>query len=140
MRGKHYTLIQDPRFKIKYGSPMDRDVSSFYTLVSTWIEPEEVPTKRQLNDLRKRIKQAIYNNTSTDSLINKELIIVTDDIPEIGLNQNKKTYVDFEITCFLKQPEAITNPIFEDLAKDISGSTIEVLESLKGVNFYNSKK
>lgn len=139
MRGKTYK-IKNPDFKIIYGSPIDRKVTSFYTLVSTWVEPDEEPTPRQIADIRKKIKQALYNNLPAQELLLKDDILVTVDIPESGIKTGKRTYTDFEITAFLNEPTAITSPKVEALAKEISGCTIQALEGLKGFKFHPSKK
>ena len=140
MRGKQYWLDLDPRFCIEYGSPRERNITSFYTLISTWIQPEENPTPRQISKITKQIKQALYNSLPENSLIKKDKIIINVDIPDRGLPKDKRTYIDWEITAYLNESTAITSPLVEALAKEISGCTLEVLGGLEGFNYYYSKK
>jgi hypothetical protein len=143
--GKEIKLDLYKNYKIAFGSLTNRNPKSLFISISSWGKPvsdEAINYNKLIRDLTKSIKQLIYNklyNTQIDFI--KERTIVDLDMRESGIRFGKKSFINCEITLFLKSDiiitsEATKNKIIE-LTKLIVDNT---LESNKHFSFHKKKK
>lgn len=138
-RCRNYNLEIDPRFAIEYGSVVNRFVTSFYIQLCTWIDTTSKPPQVQLSNVTKRIKQGIYNSLPEQGLIKKDMVLVTPDLPQQGLKASR-TFVGWEITCYLNDMIDIMQPIAAQQSELIMKEVIKVLDGVEGFTYHLRKK
>ena len=110
-RGKEITLETKENYKVKLGTIDNKNPRTIYLNVSAWGEPltEEDNYDSVLNNLRKKVKQKLYNNIK-ESNYTTEKYIVDLDMRSSGISQTKRSFMSCEITLFQKEKIAVNNP------------------------------
>jgi len=127
-KGKTTKLSGYKTFKSHYGTIDSQNLKSIYINIQTWVEPKiEVENwNRVVQNMSRSFKHSILNH------INKEIFdvkfIVDLDLRTSGLQLNKKSFMNLEITLFLIESIDFKSPILKKhikkLIKDIYGDVL----------------
>jgi hypothetical protein len=127
-KGKTTKLSGYKSFKSHYGTIDSQNLKSIYINIQTWVEPKiEVENwNRVVQNMSRSFKHSILNH------INKEIFdvkfIVDLDLRTSGLQLNKKSFMNLEITLFLIESIDFKSPILKKhikkLIKDIYGDVL----------------
>jgi hypothetical protein len=127
-KGKTTKLSGYKSFKSHYGTIDSQNLKSIYINIQTWVEPKiEVENwNRVVQNMSRSFKHSILNH------INKEIFdvkfIVDLDLRTSGLQLNKKSFMNLEITLFLIESIDFKSPILKKhikkLIKDIFGDVL----------------
>lgn len=100
-RGKEILLDENEKFLIKIGTIDSKNPKSIFLTISSWTTPkrEEINYERMVSNLRKKIKQKIYD-IQDERLFNPSRTIVDLDLRSSGISLNKKSFMFCEITMF----------------------------------------
>lgn len=144
--GKELKVINYKNYKIVFGSVNNKNPKAVYINISAWAEPQyqdDVNYSRVIRELNKHIKQSIFNLFNLDETIefSKDRTIVDLDIRESGIRYGKRSFMNCELTLFLKS-ELMVN---SDLIKPMLGKILDTIiysnfEYNKTFNFYKKKK
>lgn len=143
-RGKEITLTSDEEYNIKLGTIDNKNPDSIYLTISTWGEPIEFSEEKNynsiINNLRKTIKQNTYNLIDEEQF-HKNKLIVDLDMKCSGINNNKRSYMNCEITLFQKNSLPITSEkLISNLTTLFNDSILETLNKNKYFKFHKTKK
>ncbi len=143
-RGKEVTITTDREFNIKLGTIDNKIPYCIYLSISSWGEPVEYSEEKNyntiINNLRKIIKQNTYNLID-ENQFHRNKLIVDLDMKCSGINNNKRSYMNCEITLFQKNNLPITSDILiNGVTKLFNESILETLEKNKYFKFYKTKK
>jgi hypothetical protein len=100
-RGKEILLHEDEQFLIKIGTIDSKNPKSIFLTISSWTQPkrEELNYERIVSNLRKRIKQRIFDDVD-DRFFDPYRTIVDLDLRSSGISVNKKSFMFCEVTMF----------------------------------------
>ncbi len=133
-KGKELKMDLFTNYNLVYGSVNNNNPKALYISISTWGQPKsnlDENYNRIIKDLIKKTKQSLYNKLSTDieTLFIKERSIVDLDIKESGIKYGKRSYLNCEITLFLKEEIPVNSDkvrqILNDLVKHIIYSVFD---------------
>lgn len=138
--GKYIPLGTYNNVKIGYGTVDFKNLKTIYLKLNSWIQPQNETDDFDftINKSRRRLKQIISG--LKDPLF-KEQSIVDLDIRTKGIQLEKRSFMNLEITLYV-------NKQFDIKTKDIKNSIKNILESVideglndkKLFNFNKSKK
>tara|TARA_R100001591_G_scaffold58818_1_gene68662 strand:+ start:4644 stop:5075 length:432 start_codon:yes stop_codon:yes gene_type:complete len=140
--GKQFKLNLNPNFRTYYGSVDYKKPKSIYVNIASWFSPleEEENWERIVGQLKRQIKYTITDVPITDYFLSNKHIVDL-DIRTSGIRKNKRSYMNCEITLFLKQEEDIKSNGIKVLVKDLLNDIISKnLTTSKKFNFYLTKK
>jgi len=140
--GKQFSLKLDDRYKTSFGTVDYKNSKSIYLNISSWALPKEEPYNwdRVISLLRKLIKSTVYRSTDNKIFLDNKILIDL-DIRSSGLRLNKKSFMNCEVTLFLKNGENIKkNNVKENISSIISSIINETLEPFETFEFYPTKK
>lgn len=100
-RGKEILLEENEKFLIKIGTIDNKNPKSIFMTISSWTKPkkEELNYERIVSNLRKKIKQTIFDE-SNDLIFESYKTIVDLDLRSSGISLKKKSFMFCEITMF----------------------------------------
>ena len=140
--GKQFKLNLNPNFRTYYGSVDYKKPKSIYVNIASWFSPleEEENWERIVGQLKRQIKYTITDVPITDYFLSNKNIVDL-DIRTSGIRKNKRSYMNCEITLFLKQEEDIKSNGIKVLVKNLLDDIISKnLSTSKKFNFYLTKK
>jgi len=140
--GKQFKLNLNPNFRTYYGSVDYKKPKSIYVNIASWFSPleEEENWERIVGQLKRQIKYTITDVPITDYFLSNKHIVDL-DIRTSGIRKNKRSYMNCEITLFLKQEEDIKSNGIRVLVKNLLDDIISKnLSTSKKFNFYLTKK
>ena len=140
--GKQFKLNLNPNFRTYYGSVDYKKPKSIYVNIASWFSPleEEENWERIVGQLKRQIKYTITDVPITDYFLSNKHIVDL-DIRTSGIRKNKRSYMNCEITLFLKQEEDIKSNGIKVLVKALLNDIISKnLTTSKKFNFYLTKK
>jgi len=140
--GKQFKLNLNPNFRTYYGSVDYKKPKSIYVSIASWFSPleEEENWERIVGQLKRQIKYTITDVPITDYFLSNKHIVDL-DIRTSGIRKNKRSYMNCEITLFLKQEEDIKSNGIKVLVKNLLDDIISKnLSTSKKFNFYLTKK
>tara|TARA_R110002051_G_scaffold323438_1_gene417040 strand:+ start:5465 stop:5896 length:432 start_codon:yes stop_codon:yes gene_type:complete len=140
--GKQFKLNLNPNFRTYYGSVDYKNPKSIYINISSWFSPlsEDDNWVRVVGQLKREIKYAIIDVPITNYFLSNKQIIDL-DIRTSGIRKNKRSYMNCEITLFLKKEEDIKSQGIKNLVQNLLGDIIsKTLTPSKKFNFYLTKK
>jgi hypothetical protein len=141
--GKEIKNNNFKNYNITYGTVNNKNPKSIYLNISSWLEPIKDETNNYSFDIRslnKKIKQTLFNYLDANKTIfNKDRTIVDLDIRESGIKLGKRSFMNCEVTFFMKEALSInsieiTNTV--DELTDLMFATFETNKSFK----FNKKK
>jgi|TARA_B100000073_G_scaffold329657_1_gene317446 hypothetical protein len=140
--GKQFKLNLNPNFRTYYGSVDYKKPKSIYINIASWFSPleEEENWERVVGQLKRQIKYNITDVPITEYFLSNKQIVDL-DIRTSGIRKNKRSYMNCEITLFLKKEEDIKSNGIKSLVKNLLGDIIsKTLTPSKKFNFYLTKK
>jgi hypothetical protein len=145
-KGKELKLDTFKNYNIVYGSVNNKNPKALYIQITGWVDPKQDDKpkyNRIIRELDKRVRQTIYNtltsNITTPFL--KERTIIDFDIRESGVKYGKRSFMNCEITLYLKDETPINSDNIK-LALDYLIDIIitSVFERCRHFEFYKKKK
>jgi hypothetical protein len=140
--GKQFKLNLNSNFRTYYGSVDYKKPKSIYLNISSWFSPNTYSDNwdRVIGKLKRKIKYNILETTNPDLFLSNKHIVDLDIRPS-GIKENKRSYMNCEITLFLKKEENIKSKNIEGNAEQVLNSIIEeTLNPFGDFNFYSTKK
>ena len=140
--GKQFKLSLNPNFRTYYGSVDYKKPKSIYLNISSWFTPtyESENWERVVGKLKRKIKYNIIESSSPELFLSNKNIVDL-DIRTSGIRENKRSYMNCEITLFLKKEENIKSKVIEGNAGEVLNSIINnTLTESTDFNFYPTKK
>lgn len=141
-RGKEILLDENEKFLIKIGTIDSKNPKSIFLTISSWTTPkrEEINYERMVSNLRKKIKQKIYD-IQDERLFNPNRTIVDLDLRSSGISLNKKSFMFCEITMFQNDLLPIKSDPLMGYFKNITNRLIrDVFNEDCSFDFNKSKK
>lgn len=132
--GKYITLGEYNNIKIGYGTVDFKNLKTIYLKLNSWVEPntENDDFNLIINKTRRNIKDIIYN---LNSEYFKQQSIVDLDIRTKGINLNKRSFMNLEITLYVEKQFDVKSKTIKTIIKDL---IIDVIEnSLTDKNLFN---
>lgn len=101
-KGKTSKISGFRNYKVSYGTVDSKEFKSLYINLQTWVQPkrDSANWNRVVLNMNKSIKQSIYENI--DKINFDDNFIVDLDLRSSGLKLNKKSFLNLEITLFVK--------------------------------------
>lgn len=145
------------KYKVEYGYVIN-PVNGIYINISTWYDkknPNIELNQRFISLLTKKTRQIIYNYLSSNKTIfNKNIIIANiddnfsvlrKDISTKKINQNKRTFIDIEISLILNDIAdnkvlAKSEEFHTQVNEIIKNILTNVFDKNENFNFYLTKK
>lgn len=145
-KGKELKLQNFKNYNVVYGSVNNKNPKALYINVSAWAEPKkdlEVKYNRIIRDSDKRIRQIVFNalndNIATPFL--KDRTIVDFDMRESGVKYGKKSFVNCEITLYLRYEIPVNSDVLKPTIDDLIDNIINVgFEQNRHFKFHKKKK
>ena len=139
-KGKSCELKGYKNFKCKYGTVDSKNLKSIYLNLQTWVEPitDELNWDRHVSILLKNIKSTI--NELIDLALFESKFIVDLDLRTSGISVKKRSFMNLEITFFVKpNTEFKSIKLKNSLKKLISNINKELLQKNKNFTFHLTK-
>ncbi len=143
--GKEVKLSTPTNYNVVMGSINNKIPNSFYINISAWAEPQYdiINYNRELKNLNKKIKQSFFNLFDSDVNCNiiKERTIANIDIRESGIRYGKRSFMNCEITLFIKPESYTTFNIMKLNLNDIINTIIKsTFEDNEIFRFHKKKR
>jgi hypothetical protein len=139
-KGKSCVVNGYKKFKCSYGTVDSKNLKSIYLNLQTWVQPKnhEVNWERLISNLSRNIKMLV--SEILDVNIYGENIIVDLDLRASGISLKKRSFMNLEITLFVKtNTEFKSNEIKNSVKNIISHIEKEVIKKNKYFSFYLTK-
>jgi len=140
-KGKEVNLKLNKKFKTYYGTIDNKELKTIYVGISTWVKPLVDLDNYTLiiSHLRKTIKNGVFQNLNSH-LFRTDHHIIDIDVKDSRVEFNKSSYLNIEITLFVKgQKSILSNNIKTDMIQFING-ILSSLEKLNNLDFKIAKK
>jgi len=140
--GKQFKLQLNKNFRTYYGSVDYKNPKSIYLNLSSWFTPltESENWDRVVGKLKKKIKYNILDTSSTEIFIDNKNIVDL-DIRTSGIKKGKRSYMNCEITLFLKKESNIKSKKVVENAGNVLNKIIDdTLTHSSDFHFYPTKK
>lgn len=137
-KGKTSKLSIFENAKCVYGTVDSINFKSLYLNIQSWVEPKKEVTNwdRVTGNLNRQIKHTLLD--VVDNSIFENNFIVDLDLRSSGIQLNKKSFMNLEITLFVKEPMDFKSSILKERVKKIAKSVYSE-ELLKSEYFDLSK-
>lgn len=127
--------------KILYGTVDSVNLQSIYLNIQTWIEPKDDDDSwdKVVMMLRRKIKSIIYE-TLNNELFNDRFIVDV-DLRTSGINLKKRSFMNIEITLYLKSEiDYKSKKLKDELKKIIRKLHTNIFNKNYYFKFYLTKK
>jgi|LakMenEpi03Aug12_release.lakeMendotaPanAssembly.Ray.scaffolds.fasta_scaffold655616_1 hypothetical protein len=117
-KGKSVSLKGYKKFKVNYGTVDSKNLKSFYINIQSWLNPKrnEENWERVVMNFNRSIRHTIYEILKYDFI--ETNFIVDTDLRSSGLSCNKSSFMNLEITFFLKNISEFKSPKIKDFVKE----------------------
>lgn len=145
-KGKELKLQKFKNYNVVYGSVNNKNPKALYINVSAWAEPKsdsELSYNRIIRNSDKRVRQIIFNllEESIKDIFYNERTIVDFDMRESGIKYGKKSFVNCEITLYLKQEIPVNSDELKPVIDGLIDNIINIcFEQNKYFIFHKKKK
>jgi hypothetical protein len=141
--GKEIKNNNFKNYNIAYGTVNNKNPKSIYLNISAWIEPlkdEVVNYNFDIRFLNKKIKQSLFNYLDANKIIfNQDRTIVDLDIRESGIKLGKRSFMNCEVTFFMKEALPINSIQITDSINGLTELMITTFETNKSFKFHKKK-
>jgi hypothetical protein len=140
-KGKSCVMKGYKRIKCSYGTVDSKSLKSIYLNIQSWVEPKglEVDWMRPVSILNKNIKTVLTEIINNNLFNNK--FIVDLDLRTSGISINKRSFMNLEITFFVKnEMEFKSNELKNELKSVIFAIEKDCFKNSKYFKFYLTKK
>ena len=142
-KGKELKINTFEKYNVYYGSVNNKEPKTLYINISAWAEPkvdDDVNYSRVIKDLDKIVRQFIYNEVdNTCPMFLKEKTIVDFDIKESGIKYGKKSFMNCEITLFMKHGLPINTEDVKLNLDNLINIIVDNIDKSKYFKFYKTK-
>ncbi len=143
--GKELKIQTFKNYNIVFGSVNNKHPKAIYINISAWADPQDDEMdsyNRTIKDLNKKIRQILYTKfNSENETFMADRTIVDLDIRESGIRYGKRSFMNCEITLFLKSELTINTDIMKEM---LNGIVVDIIdnsfESNRTFKFYKKKK
>jgi hypothetical protein len=141
--GKYIPLGIYKNVKIGYGTVDFKNLKTIYLKINSWVQPEneeddDEDFKYLISKTRRGIKEIVYNLRNQNF---KSQSIVDLDIRTKGIKQEKKSFMNLEITLYVDNKFDVKSNETKSNIKEIMKTIIDDgLSNKKLFNFYKTKK
>jgi hypothetical protein len=139
-KGKSCSIKGYKKFKCSYGTVDSKNLKSIYFNLQSWVEPKifEMNWTRIISIITRNIKVVL------SEVLNKNLFsdkyIVDLDLRSSGITMKKRSFMNLEITLFLKIPTEFKSiEVRNEVKKYIDTINQECFKNNKFFNFHFSK-
>ena len=124
--------------KCHYGTVDAKNLKTIYIVLQSWVEPikEFENWDRATGLMERSIKHALLE--VVDPLIFEKHNIVDLDLRSSGIQKGKRSFMNLEITLYVKNHMEFKSPILRDRIKTIITSVYT--DSLKGMKYFKVHK
>ena len=139
-KGKTVKITQYDSLKTIYGTVDSKNLKSLYINIQTWVTPikDSENWTRVVGNLSREVKHSVYE--SLDRNLFKENFIVDLDLRTSGIQLEKRSFMNLEITLFTKNQFDIKDQKVKNNIRSICESTINNCLTNKSLfNFYCRK-
>jgi hypothetical protein len=140
-KGKSCVMKGYKQIKCSYGTVDSKSLKSIYLNIQSWVEPKglEMDWMRPVSILNKNIK-TVLSEIINNNLFNDKFIVDL-DLRTSGISLNKRSFMNLEVTFFVKNDTDFKSSELKNELKNII-STIEkdCFKNSKYFKFYLTKK
>ena len=140
-KGKSCVMKGYRQIKCSYGTVDSKSLKSIYLNIQSWVEPKglEMDWMRPVSILNKNIK-TVLSEIINNNLFNDKFIVDL-DLRTSGISLNKRSFMNLEVTFFVKNDTDFKSSELKNELKNII-STIEkdCFKNSKYFKFYLTKK
>ena len=140
-KGKTSKLNILPHAKTYFGTVDSKELKSIYVVIQCWIEPNDDYENwtRIIGNLERKIKHTILE--VQDNILFQKFNILDLDLRSSGIKKGKRSFVNLEVTFFLKDDIDFKSPILKDRVKKIVYNVYKYdLSNSKYFDVYKTKK
>lgn len=141
--GKEIKNNNFKNYNITYGTVNNKKPKSIYLNISSWLEPIKDETNNYSFDIRtlnKKIKQTLFNYLDANKTIfNKDRTIVDLDIRESGIKLGKRSFMNCEVTFFMKEALSINSIEITNTVDELTDLMFATFETNKSFKFHKKK-
>ena len=137
-KGKTSQLKLFSDAKCYYGTVDAKNLKTVYIVLQSWVEPikEFENWDRATGTMERNIKHVLLE--VLDPLIFEKFNIVDLDLRSSGIQKGKRSFMNLEITLYLKNHMDFKSPILKDRLKNII--TAVYTDTLKGMKYFKVHK
>lgn len=137
-KGKTSQLKLFSDAKCYYGTVDAKNLKTVYIVLQSWVEPikEFENWNRATGTMERNIKHVLLE--VVDPLIFEKFNIVDLDLRSSGIQKGKRSFMNLEITLYLKNHMDFKSPILKDRLKGII--TAVYTDTLKGMKYFKVHK
>jgi hypothetical protein len=109
--------------KCFYGTVDSKNLKSIYVVLQTWIEPLTLDENwnRLVGEIKRQIQHTLLEVVDTQTFERKQIVDL--DLRTSGIQKNKKSFMNIEITLFIHNNiHDFKSPILRDKIKKILNS------------------
>ena len=109
--------------KCSYGTVDSKNLKSIYIVLQTWIEPLTLNENwnRLVGEIKRQIQHTLLEVVDTQTFERKQIVDL--DLRTSGIQKNKKSFMNIEITLFIHNNSYdFKSPILRDKIKKILNS------------------
>jgi len=109
--------------KCSYGTVDSKNLKSIYVVLQTWIEPLTLDENwnRLVGEIKRQIQHTLLEVVDTQTFERKQIVDL--DLRTSGIQKNKKSFMNIEITLFIHNNSYdFKSPILRDKIKKILNS------------------
>ena len=139
-KGKSCVLKGYNKMKCNYGTVDSKNFKSIYLNIQSWVEPKNLETewKKYVSNLLKLVKNSINENINI--FIFEPKFIVDLDLRTSGISYGKRSFMNIEITFFVKSKIDFKSiELKNELKKIISIIDVECFRQNSNFDFYLTK-
>jgi hypothetical protein len=137
-KGKTSQLKLFSDAKCYYGTVDAKNLKTVYIVLQSWVEPikEFDNWDRATGTMERNIKHVLLE--VVDPLMFEKFNIVDLDLRSSGIQKGKRSFMNLEITLYLKNHIDFKSPILKDRLKSII--TAVYTDTLKGMKYFKVHK
>ena len=137
-KGKTSQLKLFSDAKCHYGTVDAKNLKTIYIVLQSWVEPikDFENWDRATGTMERNIKHILLE--VVDPLIFEKHYIVDLDLRSSGIQKGKRSFMNLEITLYLKNHTDFKSPILRDRVKNIISSVYT--DCLKGIKYFKVHK
>lgn len=139
-KGKTIRLTGLKKIKSIYGTVDSKNFKSIYLNIQTWVDPkhESESWNRVISNFNRQIKHTVYEILNKN--IFEDKFILDLDLRSSGIQYGKKSFMNLEITFYLKDTLNFKSPILKSEMKKVTHTIfIENFKDNKYFEFNISK-
>ena len=142
-KGKQMKLDTFKNYKVTFGTVDNKNPKALYITISAWGTPNNLDDEDYtigIKKLNKEIKKKVYE-ILPKNLFDGNRTIVDFDIKESGISNQRRSYMNCEITLYKLNNFKIQNNLISEGINLVTEYVIdEVFESNQYFTFYKTKK